>query len=120
MLNEIFLIRNSDRRFGCILEVIFDDFSSEFKVFHIDSEGKNYIVVPILEGYYVPNGCTNLSYSNDGHFHFCDIDDIVCINKSLQFAIELTNARIGDENADKWALFKDGISVYNENYSIKE
>lgn len=103
-----------------MLEIVVNDFSSDFKVFHIDAEGDDYIVIPILEGNYNPNGCTNISYSNNGHLHFCDIDDIVCINKCLQFAIELTIVRVGDEYVENWILFKDGISVYNKSYTIVE
>lgn len=124
---DTYLIQNDNNRFGYIIELKIEEHTTNFKIYKIDAIGDDeneeelHYVELIVDGYLKWDGCSNLNFGKDGYIHFCETDDLVCLNKSLAFVWELARKQYSySEYVDEWKIKNDGITNFKGKFKLQD
>ena len=121
-----YLIQNDPNR-GFIVEMNIEEHATEFKIHKIKSEDTDendndfYNVELVVDGTLKFDGCSNLDFGRNGYIHFCETDDLICLNKSLAFVWEAARKEYSyHQNVDEWKVESGGISTFKGSFKLEE
>lgn len=122
-----FLIQNDPNRFGFIVEMNIEEHATKFNIHKINAESADennndfYNVELVVDGILKFDGCSNLNFGKNGYIHFCETDDLICMNKSLAFIWEAARKKFSyQHNMDEWKVENEGISIFKGNFELKK
>ena len=123
---ETYMIKNSEERFGVLIQITSLETAVEFKIFQITSESENdegtdtLILEQIVDGSIKWDSCSNIHYGNNGYIHACSPGDIINMHKAIEFAWKKAEEVFSDDDdLDQWLINETTILPYNGHYEIK-
>lgn len=124
---QYYHIQNDERRFGFIVEMNIEEHATNFRILKINTEGEGennqdyYGVELVLDGILKWDGCSNLNFGDNGYIHFCETDDLICMNKSIAFIWEMARKEYNyKEYVDPYDIKVSGIKKYTGRFKVEE
>ena len=119
---ETYIIKNSENRFGVLVQLESLEFAIDFKIFQITSEATNeegedtLLLDQIVDGSIKWDGCSNINYGDKGYIHSCSPEDIINMHKAIEFCWKKAEKSFSEEDEfDIWFINETNAIPYSGN-----